>query len=56
MKADAITSRILDDARKEASQGLREAHDRVEKMRRENEETMAQKREQALAKAREDAI
>ena len=56
MKADAITSRILDDARKEASQGLREAHDRVEKMRRENEETIAQKREQALAKAREDAI
>ena len=56
MKADAITSRILDDARKEASQGLREVHDRVEKMRRENEETMAQKREQALAKAREDAI
>ncbi len=56
MKPDAITSRILEDARAEASAMQREADRRVDKLRRENDDAMRKQREKAIAKAGEDAV
>lgn len=55
MNADAITARILEDARKSASQTLREAESRTAALRAEDERRRADQLERAMEQARKDS-
>lgn len=54
MNADAITSKILEDARQSASQTLKEADERADKLHEQSEHSLAQGRSDAMEQARRD--
>ncbi len=54
MNADAITSKILEDARQSASQTLKEADERAQKLREDNDLRAEESRNAAMEQARRD--
>lgn len=54
MKADAITGKIMEDARGSASQTLKDADVRAQKMRADNDRLIDSQREAAMEQARRD--
>ena len=54
MNADAITSKILEDARQSASQTLKEADERAQKLREDNDLRAEETRNAAMEQARKD--
>lgn len=54
MNADAITSKILEDARQSASQTLKEADERAQKLREDNDLRAEESRNAAMEQARKD--
>ncbi len=54
MNADAITSKILEDARQSASQTLKEADERAQKLREDSDRKAEQDRTAAMEQARRD--
>ncbi len=54
MNADAITSKILEDARQSASQTLKEADERAQKLREDNDRRAEESSNDAMEQARKD--
>lgn len=54
MNADAITSKILEDARQSASQTLKEADERAQKLREDNDRRAEESSNEAMEQARKD--
>lgn len=54
MNADAITSKILEDARQSASQTLKEADERAQKLREDNDRKAEDEKNAAMEQARKD--
>lgn len=56
MKVDAITEKILEDARQSAAQTLREANERAQETQRRSEAEIVKKRDQAMDEARRECV
>lgn len=54
MKVDAITEKILEDARQSAAQTLREANERSQETQRRSQAEIEKRREQAMVEARKE--